>query len=126
MKYKILAMAFVLTLTLISCASVGVSTLKQYPAKSENCRLDIYTSRDDISKSFEVISVIDSRTGSTLFHSRTAAQAIENARPYACQAGADAILIKNAGTTGVGYSSWGEGNAIIEAIKYKKTIVSSK
>ena len=108
-------------LVITSCASVGVTTIKKHRPRGENCSLDIYTDKKEIKVPYEVISLIDSHTGSTLIHVRTASQAIENAKPAACEAGADAMLIESADTEGVTYKRWGQGKAIIKALRYKKT-----
>lgn len=103
----------------ISCAAVGVTKVHNYDSKPKNCSLDVYTSQAEIKRQYEVACLIDSRTGSTLFHSRTGSAAIEQARPEACGCGADAIVVESAGSKGVDYSSWGEGTAVIKAIKYR-------
>src|SRR3989338_5908689 len=113
-NYKINRLIYVLALgttLLTSCASVGVSRIKEYPSKGQNCQLDVYTDKSEISKPFEVISLIDSRTGTTLLHDRTASSAIEEAKPYACDCGADAVLIETTDTEGIGFNSWGQGKA---------------
>lgn len=112
---------FSYVLVITSCASVGITTIKKHPPRGENCSIDIYTDKKEIKVPYEVISLIDSHTGSTLVHVRTASQAIENAKPAACEAGANAMLIESTDTEGVTYGRWGQGKAIIKALRYKKT-----
>ncbi len=107
-------------ITSTGCASVGVTPVRLAEAKPENCQLDIYVSESEVHRPFEVVCLIDSRTGSTLGHTRTVAAAIDIARPAACGCGADALLVVNTNTSGVNYSSWGEGMAFIRAIRYKR------
>lgn len=101
------------------CASVGVTVMKQYPAKPEDCDLDVYTGKDEISKEYEAICLIDSKTGSTAFSEKTVAKAIELAKPEACECGSDAILVASGDKEGMSAGSWGEGKAMIKGIKYK-------
>ena len=75
-----------------ACAGVGVTQTKQAVAKPEDCPLDIYTNDSEIKRKFEVICLLDSKTGSTLFADKTVAGAIENARPDACKCGGDGTV----------------------------------
>ena len=106
-------------LILLACTSVGVTQTKTgIPAKRSNCPLDVYTTDSEVTRPFEVVCLIDSRTGTTLFHSKTAAAAIEHTRPYACECGADAIVLMSADTEGLTWATWGRGKAIVKAIRY--------
>ena len=58
------------TFLLVSCASVGVSTIKHYPAKPKDCSLEVFTSESEIKKEYEVIALIDSKTGQTEFSNK--------------------------------------------------------
>lgn len=116
---------FILTLTLLllpllvsCCANVGVTKLKPYPPKMVNCNIDIYTSESEIKRPFEVVCLIDSRTGTTAFHDKTGAAAIEQSKSKACKCGADAILIMSVDTEGVTMTTWGKGKTILKAIRY--------
>ncbi len=102
------------------CASVGVTPVRLVQPKPETCELEIYVSEAEVYRPFEVACLIDSRTGSTGFHTRTAAAAIDIARPAACECGADALLVGNTNTSGMTSGSWGEGTAIIRAIRYER------
>lgn len=107
------------TFLLVSCASVGVSTIKHYPAKPKDCSLEVFTSESEIKKEYEVIALIDSKTGQTEFSNKTSAKAIELAKPKACQCGADGILVISSDRQGMSYGSLGYGKATVKAIKYK-------
>jgi hypothetical protein len=97
---------------------VGVTSLKQFPPKPEGCPIDVYASEKEITKPFTVACVLDSSTGSTLFDDRTGAAAINQTKAEACKCGADAIVITSVGQTGVSYGGWGQGMAVIKAIKF--------
>ena len=103
-----------------ACAGVGVTQTKQAVAKPEDCPLDIYTNDSEIKRKFEVICLLDSKTGSTLFADKTVAGAIENARPDACKCGGDGMIIGDTRVEGVSMAGWGEGTAMIKVIRYTK------
>jgi hypothetical protein len=103
----------------IGCASVGVTTMTTAPPRIKNCNLDIYTNVAEVKKDYEVLCLIDSRTSSRAFVAHSMAAAIKQARPAACKCGADAILIESGTTKGVTIAGWGEGTAILKAIRYK-------
>ena len=103
-----------------ACASVGVTQTKQTVAKPEDCPLDIYTSDSEIKRKFEVVCLLDSKTGSTLFANKTVAGAIENARPHACECGGDGMVVGDTRVEGVSMAGWGEGTAMIKVIRYTK------
>lgn len=111
--------ATLLSLLLVSaCASVGVTPLKTASSKPYDCSLDIYLSEKEVPKSFETLCLLDSRTGTTAFDDRSASAAINLSRPHACQCGADAIVVSQVDTEGMTLSGWGQGKAIIRAIRY--------
>jgi hypothetical protein len=93
--------------------------LKTAAARPDDCQLAIYSSEQEISRPWEAICMIDSRTGTTLFHDRDAAAAIQQAKSAACQCGADAILIESMDTQGVTWGTWGQGKAILRGIRYR-------
>jgi hypothetical protein len=102
-----------------SCTSVGVTRVKSAPSRASNCDLQVFTSEQEVTRPFEVVCLIDSQTGGTIFHDRTAAAAVEHARPYACRCGADGILISGIGREGPGMGSgWGHGTAVVKAIRF--------
>lgn len=107
------------TILLSACSSIGTTQLKNAEPKAPDCRLDVYSSAKEIKRPYEPICMIDSRTGTTAFHDKTASAAIKNAKPLACQCGADAILIEGMETDGMTFMTWGQGKAIIRGIKYK-------
>jgi len=113
--------AYLLLLIFVSaCSSVGVTKMNHYQAKSENCELDIYSSENEVKKEYTVACLIDAQTGSSLFHDRTAAGAINEAKPKACECGADAIIVVATDREGGNYwRSTSVGKATIKAVKYK-------
>ncbi len=117
MNIKILA-ATGAALLLAGCTTVGVTPVNSTAAKPANCQLDVYASETEINRPFQTACLIDSRTGTTLFHRRDAAAAIDHARKEACGCGADAILVQSADTQGVTMATWGQGKAIVRAIRY--------
>ena len=110
---------FVVLISMTSCASVGVQVLKNYPSKPSNCSIEVFAEEKDVKREYETVALIDSKTGSTLFDKKTVSAAIDMAKPKACEAGADAIIIMSADKKGVSYASYGEAKAIIKAIKFK-------
>lgn len=100
------------------CASVGVTRMKVTQPKPEDCQLDVYSAESDVKRPFEVVCVLDSKTASSLFADKTVAGAIENARPDACECGADAIVIASGGAEGANFGSWGTGFALLRGIRY--------
>ncbi len=105
---KMRSVLFVMILVgLMGCTKVGVTQLAaggRFPAKAENCRLDIYSNAKEITRKHVEVCLIDSRTGTTLFHDKSASAAIEHARPHACKCGADALLVQSADTDGMSFS----------------------
>ena len=109
---------FIILFFFYSCASVGVTKSKSYPAKAADCNLDIYFSESEIKKPFEVIALIDSKTGSNAFAKKTVSAAIDLAKPKACECGADAILVVQMDKEGVTAGGYGFGKAMIKCLKY--------
>ena len=107
------------TLLMAGCSSVGSTQLVTATPRPANCQLDVYSSPSEIKKKYEPVCVIDSRTGTTAFHDKTASGAIKNAKPLACACGADAILIEGMETDGMTFMTWGKGTAIVKGIRYK-------
>ncbi|PMR72079.1 hypothetical protein [Billgrantia endophytica] len=118
MKGKFMMAAAGATLLVTGCTSVGVTPVNSFSAKPANCQLDIYASEAEIQRPFQTACLINSRTGTTAFHRKNAAAAIDHARSEACGCGADAMLIQATDTQGVTMTTWGQGKAIIQAIRY--------
>ena len=110
----LLCFSFVIT----GCAAVGVTTLKSYSQKPADSSLDIFSSIEEIHKPYEIICLIDSKTGNSLFNDKTVAGAINLAKPKALECGADAILVENMQTVSGNGFNYGHASAIIKAIKY--------
>lgn len=107
-----------IVLLFVGCASIGVSVTKSYPAKNKDCKLEIFYDKTEITRPYVIIAVIDSRTGTTLFHDRTVAGAVNIAKPKACEVGADAILVEQQEKEQANLATYGAGKAIIKCIKY--------
>jgi hypothetical protein len=118
MKFKQIIYLAILIVA-YSCASVGVKISKQVPAREKGCHLDIYYDSTVIKRSYEVIAILDSKTGSTAFSDKTIDGAINLAKPKACQCGADAMLVCKTDKEGISFGSWGKGMAVIKCLKYK-------
>ena len=109
----------VASLALSGCTHVGVTLIDPYMPKPRNSNLDIYTSEKEVTRSFLVVCLLDSSVSSTRYERRTPAVAIENAKPYARKYGADALIIISADSEdATSYTRFGEGKAIIKAIRY--------
>jgi len=109
---------FLLAIAISGCdASVGKTRLGPvYAAKSEGCHLDVYTDSTKITRPYEELCLIDARASTIAFHERTMSAAIDEARPAACECGADAIIFVQVDTEGRGTEVWG---VIVKAIRYK-------
>ena len=111
-------LAVVVLLLSTGCASVGVTRLKEAVPKPDSCALEVFTGEADIKRPFEVVCLLDSRTGTTALHSRSGSTAIELAKPKACQCGADGIIVQAIDTEGMGMAGWGMGKAVVKAIRF--------
>lgn len=109
----------IMLLAIAGCSTAGTTQLKLASARPEHCELDVYASKEEITRPWETVCMIDSRTGTTAFHTKTASAAIDHAKPHACECGADAILIDSMDTEGVTLGTWGRGKAILQGIRYK-------
>lgn len=126
MRTSRLAMGLPL-LVLVACARIGVTQTKPAMPKAASCPLDVYTSETEVKRPYEVVCLIDSQTAGTIFDQHTAAAAINQARPYACKCGADAILISGVGVEGPGMASgWGHGTAVVKGIRYTGPAADAK
>jgi len=56
----------------------------------------------------------------TSFRKKTYKQAIELAKPQACECGADAIIVFSVDKQGVNLMNWGQGKAVVKGIRYKQ------
>lgn len=70
----------------------------------------------EIERPYEIIALIDSKTGSNL--NMTVARAVDNAKTKACRRGADAIIVEETNTVTVS-GGGGYGSAIIKCIRYR-------
>ena len=110
----------VVTLISTSCTTVGVTQMKNdIKAKPENCKLDIYSDEKEINRPFEVVCLIDAKTGTSVFHDTSGPGAINEAKPAACRCGADGILVMGMGISGDGFWIPKTGNATLKGIRYK-------
>lgn len=114
--------ALLIALALTGCASTGVVPVgkTRYASKPENCRLDVYAARTDVTRPYEAVCLISSESGRTLFNDRSDEGRIEAVKAQACACGADAVvmrdLVRSATQFGVGYSGV---RVQAEAIVYK-------
>jgi len=121
MCYKIAikrAVTIFLVAVLSACGSVGVTKMRASLPRPSGCDLDVYSSVAEVKHQFEVVCLIDSLTPSNAFADRTAAGAINRAKPSACECGADALIVESLNTQGTTAFGWGSGTAILKAIRY--------
>ena len=109
----------VLALSFAACGSVGVTTLRPVEARPDDCKLDMYSSEKEITRPYVAVCLIDSQTASNAHADRTAAGAVNKAKPAACKCGADAIVIETLSTQGTTAFGWGSGTAILKGIRYQ-------
>ena len=104
---------------LFACTTVGViQTGKVQEPRGKKCGLDVYSSEKEIIRPFQVVCLIDVKTGTSLGHNTTGAGAVNYARPYACKCGADGLIILRATQEGDGFFIPKTGVANVKAIKY--------
>ncbi|CAG5074463.1 hypothetical protein DYBT9623_05150 [Dyadobacter sp. CECT 9623] len=119
MKKFITVFCFCTILT--SCVkNASLTITKNYPERPKGCNVDIYIDKDDIKRQYETICIIDTKTGKAAFERKRLNHVIDLARPLACEAGADALLLMAAGRTdGNGaLDIGGSSNGIFKGIKY--------
>ena len=112
---------FVVALFLMNwaCAKVDVIRLSdQVTPKSELCSLEIFGSESELTRSFTSLCLINSSTGQGLFDDRSVKKALDQARPKACECGADAMVVKNSETAASGTAMYGKSSISILAIKF--------
>ena len=103
-----------------ACSTVGVTSMRaNVVPRPESCALDVFSAESEIGRPYEVVCLIDARTGTSVFADRTGAGAINEARPYACKCGADGILVGSASSEGDGFVVPRTGAALLKAIRYK-------
>lgn len=59
---KIILLVFITS----SCATVGVTQIKSASPKPQNCTLEIFTEEKEVKKPFEVVCLLDAKTGSDI------------------------------------------------------------
>ncbi|MEO6684977.1 MAG: hypothetical protein ABIN24_03390 [Dyadobacter sp.] len=111
---KLILLVFILS----SCASVKVEKLSKNSPKFQNCDLEVFNNEGEVKRKFEVICLLDSKTGNSIWNKRTAEAAIENAKNKACACGADAIVITSSGRTKLKFYSYRRGVASMKGVKY--------
>jgi hypothetical protein len=112
------ATAVLLVAVMSGCGSVGVTKLKASLPRPSGCDLQVYSSAAEVGRRFEVVCLIDSLTPSNAFADRTAAGAINRAKPFACECGADGMIVESLNTQSTTAFGWGSGTAILKAIRY--------
>jgi hypothetical protein len=106
------------TFLLFSCASVKTQKISDELAKSENCKLDVFNTENDIKRKYKIICLLDSKTGNSIWNKRTGEAAIELAKKEACKCGSDAIIITSSGQTKLKFYSYKRGISSLKAVKY--------
>jgi len=105
--------------TLCGCLKVGVTRLGQATFQEKaDCNIEVLPSKDAVQRPYVEACLLDTTSGGPPISPGTAAKAIENAKYYACQCGADALIINSIQTYPHGILDWGGGGAILTAIKY--------
>jgi hypothetical protein len=100
-----------------SCAAVvGVTRVtSSLPPREPGCQLRIFLAEKAVKRRYQVVCLIDARSGgNTIFSDHSASAAIDNARPKACECGADAIIVDSVGSG----NPIDQGTAVVRAIKY--------
>lgn len=106
----------VLGLLIAACGSVTVSRFAPAPPRPQDCRLEVYASENEVDRGFETVCIIGVRTGTHIFAEKGVGGALNQARPQACECGADALILLTAREDATLLS--GEGKATLRAIRY--------
>jgi hypothetical protein len=105
---------------LFGCATSGSMRLgASAPPKPPGCPLDIYSSEAEVRRPFEMLCLLDAKTGTHLLADRSIEAAVVQVRAEACKCGADAIVVTGVEKEGVTLWSWGHGRASAKGIRYR-------
>jgi hypothetical protein len=103
-------------LALAGCATLSVTKMAAKAAPRDNgCALDIFTDASTLSRPHDDLCLIDSRTAGPVWTDRSLTGAINQARPAACECGADALVVLTVGQQ----PENGSTTAVLRAIKYR-------
>ncbi len=127
----ILAGVLLLGILAVGCASQAVIPMTgvEYSPKSPNCQFEIFGDEDDVDHEFDVTCIIDSKTGTTVFHKHSMDAALDHIRADICKCGGDAIIVVGADKDGIGSNfgaGWGKSKIKVKVIKYTGTRVEGR
>jgi hypothetical protein len=99
--FKFICYFVCLSCLVSGCSTVGVTKIASspdFPAKPDNCDIQVFMNPHEIHRKYVELCEIDVRTGHSIFNDTSAAGAIKEAKPKACEQGCDAIIVDSAGT----------------------------
>jgi len=110
MRISIVLASGALILSFVGCASQAVIPMTgvAYDPKPADCAYEVFGDEDDVQRPFAVTCVIDSKTGTTVFHRHSAKAALDHISPKICECGGDAIIVMGTDKEGA-LSTWGAG-----------------
>ena len=123
---KIILNIFLIFLS--ACSSLHVATLRNALPRTDGCSLELFASDNEVAKKFETLCLVETSTNKGVFSDKTAANAIDRARPALCACGADAGVIMSSSSAKAGFwtatfftpTQDQSGNAQIKGIRYIK------
>jgi hypothetical protein len=113
---KVLFMAF--SALSLSCASVKTERVSSAPPKQKGCELAVFYNESDVKKKYEIVCLLNSRTGNSIWNKRTGDAAVNLSKKQACKCGADAVIVTSSGQTKLKFYSYKRGIASVKAIRY--------
>jgi hypothetical protein len=82
-----------LAVTIAGCASSNFTRLKDYPAKPEDCHIEVLASTPT-DRPYEDVCLLNAKSGKTFLSDKSSEALIEDLKKTACKCGADAIVIR--------------------------------
>jgi len=109
-----------LVLTAGGCASQAVVPVARATVepRAPGCSYETYASESEVGRPFETTCILDSRTGTTIFHRHSIEAAMEKVQDDICACGGDAIIIDSTERRGVSLANWGQGSITLRVIRY--------
>jgi len=102
------------------CASISMSQLsaKKYQAREKDCHIEVFAN-PPADKKFEELCLISARGGQSIFEGKDVDSLLPGMKEKACQAGADAIILKNSKAGGYNFNAPADrAEATAVAIKF--------
>jgi hypothetical protein len=110
--------ALLLALLISACgASSSITQLKEYPARPDDCEVEVLTSEPK-DRPYEDLCILNAETGRDPLSDNRASALIETLKRSACRCGADTIIIRLTQDGSVSPLVYESGRAMAVAIRY--------